>query len=260
MQFIETSDSSNTLFSTQFNQHYHSLDDGALNESMSKYIYPTFDIFDNLKSKKSFAILDICFGLGYNTFATLLYLQKHNINIPITIYSPEFDTKLLGSLVDFEYPKEFEEIKDFKKILKALSQKFYFKNDKIEIIIKNGDAREYLKEMIEDDIKIDAVYQDAFSSDVNPLLWTKEYFEDISRLSNIDTVICTYSIATSIRIGMYEAGFKIYDVKYQIQSGKTKKMTIASKSEIPQIKDFKIDMQKKIKNTTTPYPLKDKEF
>jgi tRNA U34 5-methylaminomethyl-2-thiouridine-forming methyltransferase MnmC len=257
---ITTVDNSKTLYSKEFKQHYHSIDDGALNESMVKYILPTFEIFENLSTIDSFSILDICFGLGYNTFSTLLYMQENNIDIPITIYSPEFDTNLLNSLQYFEYPEEFDKINNFQEILQNISSHFYYKNKNIEIIIYNGDARKYLRELNKNHINIDVVYQDAFSSDVNPLLWTQEYFDDIAQISSENCIICTYSIATPIRIGMYNSGFEIYHKKYISTSDKFRHITISSKKEI-NLKDCKkIDMKKKIDNSISPNSLSDKNY
>jgi tRNA U34 5-methylaminomethyl-2-thiouridine-forming methyltransferase MnmC len=70
MNEIETGDGSNTLFSKEYNEHYHSTKDGAINESLYKHIIPAIT---HHKDKKSLKILDICFGLGYNTLATLHY-------------------------------------------------------------------------------------------------------------------------------------------------------------------------------------------
>ncbi|MGB3751429.1 MAG: hypothetical protein WA945_07650, partial [Arcobacteraceae bacterium] len=82
------------------------------------------------QNKKELRILDICFGLGYNTLATLYYIHKNNLNIKVHIYSPEFDTKLLKSLQSFQYP---EELKEFKPIVDTLSKDFYYEDEKIKI-------------------------------------------------------------------------------------------------------------------------------
>ena len=54
-------------------------------------------------------------------------------------------------------------------------------------------------------------FQDAFSSDVNFELWTKEYFEDIYKIANDNFIMSSYAIATPIRLSMYEANFLIYE-------------------------------------------------
>ena len=73
IQYITTKDGSNTLYSKEFNQHYHSLKEGALNESLSKHIIPAFEYH---KNKLELNILDIFFGLGYNRIETLYYIKK----------------------------------------------------------------------------------------------------------------------------------------------------------------------------------------
>ncbi|RXJ85633.1 tRNA (5-methylaminomethyl-2-thiouridine)(34)-methyltransferase MnmD [Arcobacter sp. CECT 8985] len=201
MNPIATVDGSNTLFSTQYNQHYHNIDDGAIHESLSKHIIPAFKFHQD---KDELNILDICFGLGYNTLSTLYYIKKNNLNKRINIFSPELNKKLVNELKDFVYPKEFDDLKD---IIYQLSTNKYYKNEQFEITIYIGDARDYLEKL---NLKFDVIYQDAFSSDVNYELWTKEYFDLLYKLSNENTIITTYSIATPVRLSIYEAGFIIY--------------------------------------------------
>ena len=190
--------------------------------------------------------MDICFGLGYNTLATLYYIQKNNLDINLTIYSPEFDKELLHSLKNFNYPKEFDNLKN---IIDTLSQEFYYEDKNTKIKIYNGDAREYIKNLH----NIDIVYQDAFSSDVNPLLWSVEYFKDIKNTLSDDAILTTYSIATPIRLSIYENDFLIYEYKPE----KSNRITIAlNKKELH--KEYKyIDMELKKKRNTTAKALYD---
>lgn len=234
-ELILTNDGSNTLFSTLFNQHYHSVKEGAINESLQKHIIPAFAYHND---KKELNILDICFGLGYNTLVSLLYIQTHNLDIKLNIYSPEFDTKLLDSLKNFIYPVE---LKQFKNIIDILSNTYYYEDEKLKIEIYNADAREYIKDLK----NIDIVYQDAFSSDVNKLLWTKEYFSDIKKTLSKDAIITTYSIATPIRLSMWENGLYIYEYKPE----KSNRITIASNKKIDKQNYKYIDMElKKTRN------------
>lgn len=239
---VTTRDGSKTLFSQQYNQHYHSINDGAIFESLSKHIIPAFTFHQN---KKELNILDICFGLGYNTLATIYYVKKYNINAKINIYSPELDEVLISSLKEFEYPKEFEELKSI--IIKLCEDKYY-KDTQFNIIIKIGDAREYLNSL---EINFDIIYQDAFSSDVNNELWTKEYFDILYRLSNKNTIITTYSIATPVRLSMYEAGFNIYEYIPEI-----KKQTLAFKEKQELLGKF-VDMQLKKQRNPQAKALRD---
>ena len=244
---ILTSDGTYTLYSKEFNQNYHSQKEGALNESLSKHIIPALTYH---KEKKELNILDICFGLGYNTLATLYYIKQNNLDIKVNIFSPEFDKELLLSLRDFNYPDEF---KEFKNIIEILSKEFKYKDDKINIEIFNGDAREYLTNLK----NIDIVYQDAFSSDVNRFLWTQEYFKQIKFILNDDAIITTYSIATPIRLSIYNNDLTIYEYKPESSN----RITIAlNKKEIHKDIKYKyIDMELKQQRNKIAKALKDKD-
>ncbi len=232
-ELILTDDGSNTLFSYEFNEAYHSTQDGALVESLEKHIKPAFRF---QKYKKELVILDICFGLGYNTLSTLYYIKKNNLSTRVHILSPEIDETLIKSLKDFNYPNEFREFRD---IIEALSLHQYYRDSQFTIEILIGDARKIVPKISK---KIDIVYQDAFSPKKNPLLWTREYFADIRALSKKDTIITTYSIASSIRMGLYENGFNIF----KVNSSRVRSSTIAS---LDMLELEYIDMElKKIRN------------
>jgi tRNA U34 5-methylaminomethyl-2-thiouridine-forming methyltransferase MnmC len=241
MKLVLTNDGTNTLHSKQFDECYHSTHDGALNETLNKHIIPAFSL---LKPKENIVILDICYGLGYNTLATLYYCKLHKISQKIEIISPEFDEELVKSLVDFEYPNEFGSLKE---IIKELSEKFVYEDEQFKITILVGDARAELPKVT---TKFDIIYQDAFSPKKNPTLWTFEYFELLHKLSSDDVIITTYSSATSVRMGMWEAGFGLYNPpKSSVRSG-----TIASKSNL----DLEmIDMELKLQRNRDAKSLRD---
>ncbi|AXK47973.1 hypothetical protein CRU87_09580 [Aliarcobacter trophiarum LMG 25534] len=234
-KLVTTSDGSHTLFSQKYNQHFHNTEDGGLSEALNKHIIPAF-IY--LQDKKEVNILDICFGLGYNSFATIYYILKNNLDIKINIYSPEFDLDLIETLKDFTFPKEFDE---FKNIINELSTNQKYEDEKIKIEIFIGDAREYIRTFPEN--FFDIVYQDAFSSEVNFELWTKEYFSDIYKICKNNSIVTTYAISTNIRLSMYESGFYIYETRPT-----KRKITLGFKKEQMMIGKY-IDMElKKIRN------------
>jgi hypothetical protein len=234
MDYKITNDGSKTLFSSQYNQTFHSMQDGALSEALHKHIIPAFTLLNEVKELN---ILDICFGLGYNTLGTIYYILKNNLNIKVNFFSPEFDEKLVESLKDFDYPKEFDEIKH---IIKVLSLDKFYQDDKFKIEIYIGDARKYIKNLT----SIDIVYQDAFSSDTNKELWTKEYFSDIEKILSKKALITTYSIATPVRMSLYENNLYIYEYQSIIK----KRSTIATNFQMMQIDNIELkytDMERK---------------
>lgn len=227
---MTTTDGSNTLYSSKYKQHFHDVKTGAINESLLKHVIPAFEYF---KNKDELNILDICFGIGYNTFTTIYYVQSQKLDKKLNIYTPELDLELVDSLLDFKYPKEFKTIK---KIIQTLIREKKYKDESISIELFIGDARGYIKALD----GIDIVYQDAFSSEVNTELWSVEYFKDIFKATNNDCIVTTYSVATNVRLSLYEAGFQIYEIK---PIGK-KKQTIALKSK-KDIEAKYIDMELK---------------
>ena len=238
-------DGSYTLFSHAFNEPYHSTKDGALHESLEKHVKPSLGL---KQQKEKLVILDICFGLGYNTFATLYYIKKHTLNIKVHILSPEFDEDLIRSLETFDFPKEFDDIKE---IIKTVSQNFYYEDEQFKIEILLGDARKSIPKIKE---KIDIVYQDAFSPAHNPLLWTKEWFSDVRALCHEDAILTTYSSAAAIRLGLYENGFFIFIHRAEL-------MRYSTVASLQMLEGFEyIDMElKKVRNPTAR-SMKDKEY
>ena len=241
---MPTEDGSITLFSEEFKESYHSTYDGALHETMQKHIIPSFSFQQN---KSEIKILDICFGLGYNVLATLYYIKKKKLSTKVHIISPEFDEKLVRSLSSFEYPKEFNNLKE---IINTLSQKFFYEDEQFKIEILIGDARETIPNIKE---KFDIIYQDAFSPKHNPLLWTREYFKDIKDISKSDVIITTYSTAIAVRMGLYENGFKIF-----VHYGEGVRYSTIS---TPKMLDIKyIDMELKKSRNLEARSLRDEDF
>lgn len=235
-ELILCEDGTNTLFSVEFDEPYHSTKDGALHESLEKHVKPSLSLKND---KAELVILDICFGLGYNTFTTLYYIKKNNLKTKVHILSPEFDEGLVRSLDTFEYPSEFDIIKH---IIKAVSKDLCYEDEQFKIEVLLGDARKTIPKIKE---KTDIIYQDAFSPAHNPLLWTKEYFADIRAISNDDAVLTTYSTAAAIRLGLYENDFYIFVHRAEM-------MRYSTVASLKMLEDLEyIDMElKKIRNST----------
>jgi len=244
-ELILCEDGTHTLYSKEFDEPYHSTKDGALHESLEKHVKPAF----SLKSdKECLTILDICFGLGYNTFATLYYIQKNNLTTKVHILSPEFDKGLVHSLDTFDFPPEFASIK---AIISEVSKNLYYEDEQFKIEVLIGDARQSISHIKE---KIDIVYQDAFSPAHNPLLWTKEWFADVRALCKDDAILTTYSTAAAIRLGLYENGFYIFVHRAEM-------MRYSTVASLVMLKDLEyIDMELKKERNPTARSMRDREY
>lgn len=230
IKVVQTKDGSNTLFSEAYSQCYHSVKDGAINESLYKHIFPALK---HHKDKHNLRILDICFGLGYNTFLTILENLKSTNPKRIEFFSPELDLNLLKNLKNFTYPKEFDTIHH---IIKSISDNLYYEDELHKIEVFCGDAREYIQNLQD----IDVVYQDAFSSDVNSELWNLSYFKNIYSLLNEQGIITTYSISTNVRLSMSENSLSIHEITLN----NNRKSTLAFKRKQTEYKYIDMELKK----------------
>jgi len=227
----KSDDGSYTAYSKEYDEHYHSTKDGALKESLCKHVIPAFKIKKDLKEIN---ILDICFGLGFNTLATILFHKQNSLTCRVNIYSPELDANLVKSLSNFTYPNEFDK---FKFIILELIENRVYSDGSLHVELFLGDARAYIKKF---DNKFDIVYQDAFSPSTNPILWTKEYFGDIKKACKEDAILTTYSTALATRLALYENDFHLYiNSKDEIRDS-----TVASLVELDEF--LHVDIKHKI--------------
>lgn len=222
MKIIKTHDGSSTVYNEDFDECYHSLTDGAYTETLNKHILPPL-IFTDLFYKPNLKVLDICFGLGYNSFATISHYHNLSYSGKLEIFSPEKDTVIFDKLITFEYPKEIENIniKEMIRDLKNTGQTAPFSNIKLEVFL--GDGREYLSRFKPN--SIDIIYQDPFSPNKNQELWDEEYFGILFQITSEDAMITTYSTRDSIRNIAKKVGFFAYEYK----SNLTRKSTLFTK-------------------------------
>ena len=244
-RLVRSDDGSCTAYSAEYDEHYHSTKDGALTESLKKHVVPAFSCFEGADSLR---ILDICFGLGFNTLATLHYSKENAPDVKVEIVSPELDEVLVRSLNTFEYPSIFDPFKD---VIEAVSATGCYEDEKIKIEVLFGDARKHLPTL---DKPFDIIYQDAFSPEHNPALWTTEYFAELARLTHQISVVTTYSTALRTRLALYENGLNVY-----LNKGEGfRDATVASKAELEVFE--RVDMAHKMACNPGIGSIKDNEM
>jgi tRNA U34 5-methylaminomethyl-2-thiouridine-forming methyltransferase MnmC len=217
-QLIDTEDGHQTLYSEHFDENCHSLA-GAYEETDYNYIQGC-DVVTIAISKQKLTILEVGFGMGIGYRCTIDKLsQELNAeqiqNLQMTFLSVELDP----SLIEFAQNSEdvlssyFPSFKDLKEYQTPVRHFKATQNNKVFIILI-GDARKTLeKYMCPSGDKFDCIYQDPFSPKKNPVLWTKEWFSILKRLSHIETKLSTYSSSTSVRKTLIESGWSISNHK-----------------------------------------------
>ena len=202
---VLTKDGSISLRSLFFQENFHSIE-GALNETEIKFIKPS-----DLKrfKDKSLNVLDICFGLGYNSAALFSRLIRQNSYL--NWYALEIDKRPLKYSLG---NKLFQKLWDPKvlNILKILSKNYKYKDQFFECNILWGDARETIKN-IPSNIKFDLIYLDGFSPQKCPQIWSFEFLEKVTQRLNNNGYLITYSSAAAIRKTLRNLDLYILNVK-----------------------------------------------
>jgi len=205
---VRTRDGSFTLYSAQYDEHFHSLRSGALDESLYKHAYPA--LTHHLASNpQKIRILDICFGLGYNVLATLYALDEMDFKGDVEIISPELNRELVASLTLLPYPPR---LFPYLEILYQLATTLHYHSPNQHITIHIEDA---LHTIQKDHEPFDIIFQDAFSRKNNPELWTEAYFKRLHTLLHHGGIMTTYSQAKGVRKILAHSGFTLYEHNFE---------------------------------------------
>ncbi|MBN1792729.1 hypothetical protein JW826_03525 [Candidatus Woesearchaeota archaeon] len=200
MKEVLTRDGSKTFYSEEHDETYHSVS-GAVEEAFLKYAGAS-DI-GNIAGKGLVRILDVCFGLGYNTAAALDLIWAANPECKVEIVGLENDPEILARTAEVE-----PAIKSYGLIREAAKDDHAYHDARLAIKIIIGDAHEEIKKLTG---KFDLVFHDPFSPKKAPSLWTEEFFREERRLMSSKGVLSTYSCARIVRENLKKAGFSIRD-------------------------------------------------
>lgn len=86
LKFIKTEDNSTGLFSSEINDIFHSKT-GALTEAKQKFVEPIKNFY---KNKNKINVLDICYGIGYNSKAILNEFNNKEIEIDALEFEKDY--------------------------------------------------------------------------------------------------------------------------------------------------------------------------
>ena len=202
---VLTKDGSYSLKSVFFKENFHSLL-GALEETKIKFTAPS----DLKRFKgKSLDVLDICFGLGYNSASLFneLIKQKSYLNW----YALEIDKKPLEYALSNQSFKKLWSPK-VRKIFESLYRKDCFEDQFFNCRILWGDAREKIN-LIPAVIKFDLIYLDGFSPQKCPQVWSVEFLSRVAQRLHPNGYLITYSSSAAVRKTLRNLGLEIFTIK-----------------------------------------------
>lgn len=195
-----TRDGSYTFFSEEFGEAFHSYQ-GAKTEAFQKFS-DAIDLQQRAKQSE-IKLLDVCYGLGYNTAAAIEVIRKINPTCNIEIYGLELDSSVpIGAAPLLQHWSS-----SVQTVLESLAKQHFYQDNHLKAQLLMGDARQTIQQL--NHFQADAIFFDPFSPRRCPQLWTVEFFKLVAQCLAPDGKLATYSRSASVRTALIEAGLQI---------------------------------------------------
>lgn len=219
LSLFPTEDGSVTFWSETFQETFHS-SHGAKLEAEAKFVIPA-KINDKAKAQPQLHILDVCYGLGYNSAAAMDTVLQSNSTTHLQIIGLENNLDvpqqaIASGLVNIWQPA-------IAKILTTAAHQQTVVTDNLSLHLLIGDARQTISQVPHQ--WADAIFLDPFSPPHCPQLWTVEFIQLLANRLKPDGYLVTYSSSAAVRAAMLSAGLQIGAVP---PSGRKSPSTIAA--------------------------------
>ncbi|MDH6060941.1 MnmC family methyltransferase [Chrysosporum bergii ANA360D] len=199
-----TADGSFTFKSQEFNELFHS-HFGAKQESFLKFVLPTQ--LTQSAQKPVLRLLDVCYGLGYNTAAALETIWAVNPHCYVELIGLEINPAVPQATITQNLFHTWNSQQT--TILSQLAFNHQVQTDYLHAKLLIGDARSSITQVYESGFQADAVFLDPFSPPRCPQLWTIEFIQKVSQCLHPDGLLATYSCAAAVRTALLAAGLEI---------------------------------------------------
>ncbi|MEM9153867.1 MAG: MnmC family methyltransferase [Cyanobacteria bacterium P01_F01_bin.33] len=197
---LVTADGSLTFYSIEFKQHFHNLH-GAREEALEKFVLPCR--VPLLARQPEVRILDICFGLGYNSGVALELLYRLNPDCRVVLHALErspdvpLQAQRMGVWSDWDFAVDWLHLIRTGGVQTASLEAYWH----------GGDARQTITRVPTG--FADVVFFDPFAPSACPELWTVDFFAEVARCMTRHGRLSTYSCAAAVRVAMQAVGFHI---------------------------------------------------
>ncbi len=202
---IHCPDESQTFFNTEFNESYHS-HIGPVTESFFKFVNPCEDILKHSSNKK-IKILDLFFGLGYNSGIAINHSYTLSQSPNLEIVGIENDISILKEIKNIKVPDNY---RFTRKILQDCSEKseINFGNVRLNILI--GDVFSFLNKLEQN--TYDIIFFDPFSYKTAPEFWEENFLLQVFKMLTPGGKLTTYSGLKRVEKLALDNGFKVIRV------------------------------------------------
>lgn len=196
----KTEDGSNTAYSTQFEEHYHSIF-GAIQES--NHVFIEAALHPVLTKKKDISILEIGLGTGLNLLLSIIESEKADATVKYCgLEKFPFPIELAAQL---NYPEQLGTI-EAAEMLEVIHHSPW--NQEVRLSPSfTFEKRQVDFKLFEADNAFDIVYFDAFAPNAQPELWSVDIFQAMYKALKKEGVLVTYCAKGAVKRTMKEVGF-----------------------------------------------------
>ena len=199
-----TEDGSFTFFSDEFQEKFHS-QSGAKQESEGKFVLAC-QLAQKAAQTDHLFLLDVCYGLGYNSASALERIWSVNPRCQVTLIALELDLTVPRQAIAYHLLDQWTA--PISLLLRKLAEEGKFESPLLNAELLGGDARLTLQQVNSSRSKADAIFLDPFSPPKCPQLWTVEFLTLLAQSLAIEGRLATYSCAASVRTALSLAGLK----------------------------------------------------
>jgi len=200
-----TADGSFSLHSGFFDEDFHS-SEGALDEANFKFVRPSQ--LERFNNSCQLRVLDVCFGMGYNTAALLTSLRSDS-SPTLECWALELDHRPLEiAVAEPEFLALWPE--PVQQALLALSERGCWHDlvQRQSVRMLWGDARQQLGQ-VPNHLRFDLIFLDAFSPGKCPQLWSVEFLRQLAEWLAPGGRLLTYCRAAAVRNSLLDAGLEL---------------------------------------------------
>ena len=210
-----TADGSFTFFSKEFRETYHS-HSGARQEAERKFVEPCQLVkkAQNLirtpnqgQTPPKLRLLDICYGLGYNSAAALANIWTVNPNCQVESIALESNPSVPRQAIAHQLLAQWQ--LPIPQLLEQLGTTCQVQREQLQAQLLIGDARQTIQQVYRSGFQADAIFLDPFSPPKCPQLWTVEFLVLVAQCLKPTGRIATYSCAASVRTALRLAGLAV---------------------------------------------------
>jgi tRNA U34 5-methylaminomethyl-2-thiouridine-forming methyltransferase MnmC len=199
-----TNDGSFTFFSEEFGETFHS-EQGARAEAFQKFVQAT-DLAQKAQNSH-LCLLDVCYGLGYNSAAALETIWQLNPNCAVELHGLEIDASVPQAAIAPSLLSGWSA--EVQAILQAIALEHRYTTPCLQATLWIGDARQTIHQLVERQVQADAIFLDPFSPRRCPQLWTVEFLTQVTCCLAPTGKLATYSRSAAVRSALQAAGLAI---------------------------------------------------